>query len=585
MPLSTFSGTLGIKRAAHLLRRATFGASKEIIDTFSDLTVAQAVAILFPSSLPDAEPPIDPVIGQEWLTATDSETGSSDSKRQEYFKGWLLGQMLSIGVPEEFQLGYSVREKIVFFMHTHFTTMQSKVDNSKHLYYQNALFRYFAFDAEKDTEVNFSTLTKKLCIDNAMLIFLDGRLNVKGSPNENFARELFELYVIGKGYEDGLPPDLSPGDYLNFTEQDVQAAARVLSGWDADRILDNIDPDTMLPRGKVRGGTIASSHDNDPKQFSFRLGNHVIEPNSDLLDASGSATEESAIDEIGQLIDLLYAQEETARYICRKIYRFFVYSHISPTVETEVIQEMAHTFKASGFKIQPVLEELFQSQHFYEASSGVEDDHFGGVIKSPLDLVMGTLRFFEVQLPDYIQDTEEFYETTGSLVKLLEGQGLTFYEPIEVAGYPSYHQFPAFSRNWISTNYLTRRYDFIRYILSMMNKEEAGHITVDILAYVRNNIPDAIASNAKQLIITLAKYLLPLSDNLTFDRDNDENAELTAERLNYFLHAFLYARNIDVDPEGTWTLRWVNNYDTDVLQGQLQSLFNALLQTPEYQLM
>lgn len=585
--LSTFSGNLGIKRAAHLLRRATFGASKETIDAFSNLTVAQAMSILFPPSLPDAEAPIDPAIGQEWITAmeSDDDNGSSDSKRQEYFKGWLLGQMLSLGMPADIQLGYALREKIVFFMHTHFTTMQSKVDNSRHLYYQNELFRYFAFDANKTLEVNFSTLTKKLCIDNAMLIFLDGRLNMKGSPNENFARELFELFVIGKGYEDGLPPDLEAGDYLNFTEQDVQAAARVLSGWDADKALDNIDPDTMLPRGKVRGGTVANAHDNDPKQFSFRMGNHVIAPDPALLDDSGRATEASAIDEIGQLIDLLYAQEETARYICRKIYRFFVYSHISPTVETEIIQEMANTFKANGFKIQPVLEELFQSQHFYEASTGVEDDHFGGVIKSPLDLIMGTLLFFEVQLPDYTQDPSGFYETTDNILKLLEGQGLSFYEPIEVAGYPAYHQFPAFSRNWISTNYLTRRYDFIRYILSMVNKEEPGQITVDILAYVRNNIPSEVASDARELIMILVKYLLPMSDNLTFDRENDENAELTAERLNYFLHAFLYARNIDVDPESTWTLRWVNNYDTDVLQGQLQSLFNALLQTPEYQLM
>lgn len=587
MPLSIFSGTLGIKRAAHLLRRATFGASKETIDAFSNLTVSQAMSILFPSSLPDASPPVDPAIGQEWLTALDSDDdiNSSDSIRQEYFKGWLLGQMLSLGVPEEQQLAYALREKVVFFMHTHFTTMQSKVDNSRHLYYQNELFRRFAFDGNQEPEVNFSTLTKKLCVDNAMLIFLDGRLNMKGSPNENFARELFELFVIGKGYEDGLPPDLDAGDYLNFTEQDVQAAARVLSGWDADGALGNIDPDTMLPRGKVRGGAVATAHDNDPKQFSFRLANHVIAPDPALLDDSGRPTEASALDEVGQLIDLLYAQDETARYICRKIYRFFVYSHISPAVETEVIQEMANVFKANGFKIQPVLEALFQSQHFYEASLGVEDDHFGGVIKSPLDLVMGTLIFFEVPLPDYANDPTGFYEATDRIIRLLELQGLTFYEPIEVAGYPAYHQFPAFSRNWISTNYLTRRYDFIRYILSMVNKEEPGEIGVDILAYVRSHIPHAVASDARELIIILVKYLFPMSDNLTFDRENDENAELTAERLNYFLHAFLYARNIDVDPESTWTLRWENNYDPDVLQGQLQSLFNALLQSPEYQLM
>lgn len=585
MPLATFSGSLGSKRAAHLLRRASFGASKQAIDTFSGLTAAEAVARLFPPTLPDAPLPIDPVINQEWITIPDNDDGSSDAARQEYFKGWLLGQMLSVGVPDGQKLSYAVREKIVFFMHTHFTTMQSKVDNSKHLYFQNALFRYFALDANSEPEVNFCTLTKKICVDNAMLIFLDGRLNVKGSPNENFARELFELFVIGKGFEGTIPPDLEAGDYLYFTEQDVQAAARVLSGWDADKTCENIDPDTLLPRGKVRGGSIASSHDNDLKQFSSRLDNNIIAADPDLLDDAGRPTEESALDEVNQLIDLLYAQEETARYICRKIYRYFVYSHISATVEEEVIKVMAHTFKTNNFKIQPVLEDLFMSKHFYEATDIIADDNFGSVIKSPLDLIVGTLWFFDVKLPDYTADLTLFYATTNKLIKMMEDQGLTFYEPIEVAGYPAYHQFPAFSRNWISTNYLTRRYNFIRKIFSLSNMEAPEEVYIDLLAYVKSNIPDAVASNAKELIITLAKYLLPLSENLTFDKDNDDQAELTAERLHYFLHAFLYARDIDADPEATWTLRWTGGYDDDARLGQLQHLFNAMLQSPEYQLM
>ncbi len=585
MPLSTFSGTLGYKRAAHLLRRATFGATKETIDTFAGMSAAEAVSRLFPTSLPDPVLPIDPATGTEWISTPVTDANSDENQLQAYFNGWLLAQMMAIGIDENQKLAYTVREKVAFFMHTHFTTMQTKVNNSKHIYFQNALFRQFAFDKDKDSMVNFAELTKKLCVDNAMLIFLDGKLNVKGSPNENFARELFELYVIGKGLEGTIPPDLGQGDYLNYTEQDIQAAAEVLSGWDADKTFANIDSDTLLPRGVVRGGSIASSHDNDVKQFSARLGNGIIQPDPALLDPSGRPTEASALDEISQLIDLLYSKEETARYICRKIYRYYAYYNIPQELDNTIISEMAATFTASGFKIQPVLEELFKSNHFYEADSGVTDDSYGGIIKSPLDLVLGTIKFFNIQVPDYITNTTTFYETSNDLLKKMEAQGMEFYEPIEVAGYPPYHQYPAFNRNWISTNYLTRRYEFIRKSMSMMNMDEPGAIYIDILTFVKTNVPDAIAADAKLLIMHLAKYLLPLADNLTFDAAADGNADITTERLNYFLQAFLYNPQLDIDPEAAWTERYTHNYDSEVRQRQLENLLNAMLQSPEYQLM
>lgn len=584
MPLPQFSGVLGEKRASHLLRRASFGPTKQQIDSFSAMTVSEAVSRLFPGTLPDASPPVDPATGEEWVSGPVTDTNSSEDTLQEYFKGWLIGQMVSVGVPENQKLAYSVREKITFFMHTHFTTMQSKVNNSKHLYFQNVLFRRFALDGEGTPNINFRTLTKKICVDNAMLIFLDGKLNVKGSPNENFARELFELYVIGKGLAGTIPPDLEAGDYLYYSEQDIQAAARVLSGWEVTGAFDQIDPDTGIPRGKVRGGTTASAHDNDPKQFSGRMAHTLIQPDPLLVSEEGEATRESALDEISQLIDMLYAQEETARYICRKLYRFFVYYHIPQSLEDTVISELADTFRANNFKIQPVLEEIFRSQHFYEGAGGVVDDSFGGIIKSPLDLAVGTLRFFEVPLPDPAANLPGFYKATGDLIKMMRSQGEDFYEPVEVAGYPAYHQFPAFNRNWISTNYLTRRYDFIRKTLSSMNMDpDALH--VDILAFINNNFPDAIASNARQLIITLVKYLFPLSGNLTFDPDAEGNAGLTAERLHYFLQAFLFNPKLDIDPEAAWTLRYTHDYDREVRQRQLESLLNAMLQSPEYQLM
>src|SRR3989337_307676 len=122
MPLTEFSGTLGIKRAAHLLRRSTFGANKPQIDSFALLTPAQAIDQLFRQTLPDPILPIDPLTGQEWVLSGTTKANSPDGDLQKYFKRWFIGQMLSSGIDPAVSLAYSTREKVVFFLHTHFTT-------------------------------------------------------------------------------------------------------------------------------------------------------------------------------------------------------------------------------------------------------------------------------------------------------------------------------------------------------------------------------------------------------------------------------------------------------------------------------
>ncbi|MBY0432866.1 MAG: DUF1800 domain-containing protein, partial [Cyclobacteriaceae bacterium] len=279
MPLPSLSGTLGPKRAAHLLHRATFGPTKAQIDSFAGLTAAQAVAQLFQQPLPTPLAPIDPKTNKEWVVSGTTDANSGDGDLQEFFKGWMLAQMIGQGVPAGQSIPYAVREKVIFFFHTVLTTIQSKVDNSRSLYFQHQLFRLFAFDKTAGIKFNFKELTKKICVDNAMLRLLDGNLNVKGAPQENYARELHELYSIGRGLEGTLPPVTDPGDYFLFREKDVQEAAKVLSGWDIDTTFKNIDLDTNLPRGVVRGSkTNASGHDNSVKQFSDRFNNATIQP-------------------------------------------------------------------------------------------------------------------------------------------------------------------------------------------------------------------------------------------------------------------------------------------------------------------
>lgn len=580
MPLPEFSGSLGLKRAAHLLRRATFGATKQQIDAFASLTPAQAITSLFRQALPDPVLPIDPKTGQEWVLSGVTDANSDGGELEEYFKRWFIGQMMSASIAPALSLAYSAREKLVFFFHTHFTTITSKVANSRSLYFQNQLFRLFALDAlNADPDINFKTLTVKASVDNAMLRLLDGNLNVKGSVNENYGRELLELYSLGRGLEGTLPPITQQGDYILYTEQDVQAAARVLSGWDIDDTFSIIDVDTNLPRGSVKGSvTNASSHDNDPKQFSARFNNAIVQADPLLLNG-GNPTEASALDELQQLIDLIYAKPETTKNICWRIYRFFVYAPHTPTdslaIDRPIITEMANTFIANNYKIQPVIENLLRSQHFYEAGAGtVTDDNFGGIIKSPLDLALQTLRFFQVPIPDMATAPTDFYDATGEIISNVYNQAMSFYEPYDVAGYEAYHQFPIYHRFWITPNTLANRYSFIR---SIITAAEQGMFKVNVYDFVKNNIPNGIAVDARLLVIELAKYLLPVTDNLTFDDAADDISGLTAKRITYFKERFLQTFD-----EAYWTTRW--NEGAGDLRDQLEFLFNALMQSPEYQL-
>ncbi len=603
MPLQELNQPLGSKRALHLLRRSTFGFTKQDVDnTFASLTPQQATALLFRQTLPDPAPLFNPATNLEWKLPVPVQYAPEqmDGDMQEAFKKWFIGQMLSSGVPANIKLAYSAREKIVYFLHTHFTTIQEKVGNSLSLYFQNRLYRMFALDDMPPPIVspppatplvlNFKNLTVKVSVDNAMIALLDGNQNVKGSPNENYARELFELYSIGRGLEidtyfDSFPAATDAGDYYIYKESDVQAAANVLSGWTTDSDLENggfttLDVETQLPRGTVRGSALnASAHDNEPKVFSNRMPGTV--QSDPLLLNNGNATEESALDEIRQLVDLLYAQEETAKHICRKLYRFFVYHEITTAIDTTIIQEMANTFRNAGFKLQPVIENLLRSEHFYEAAPGVTDDAFGGIIKSPLELVVDTAGFFQLPVPNQTTDRASFYAFTGEILSAIDNQGMKFFQPFDVAGYEAYHQFPIFHRSWINVNYLTNRYDFIRTIVNPMSD---SLLKIDVYQFVKDNIPDAIAADAKLLVIELCEYFLPVSSGLTFDTLADAGADITAERLNYFLETFLS----DIDPvdvrETRWTERWTTGNGIGTAIEQLRLLFNALLQSPEYQL-
>jgi uncharacterized protein (DUF1800 family) len=534
------NSALGHKNAAHLLRRLTFGPPRAAIDLYATYTINQALDVLL-ADHDSAPPPKDIMTGNSWVNPGPTSENSSEQDLMHMTFAWWFNLMRTSH--------NSITDKMAWFFHTHFTTISSRINRGTAIYYQIKLFRYYALG-------NFRELSKKICYDNAMLVHLDGRLNDVGRPNENFAREFFELYTIGKGEQAG------PDDYSTFTEQDVIEASRVLSGYNVDWDYSNVDPDTEVAMGILRGnGNVATNHDSGPKQFSERFQNTIIQPN-EMIGEKASKT--AALDELDQFVNMIFAQEESARYICRKLYRYFVYYDVTEEVENDIIGPLAQTFITNDYELRPVLEQLFRSTHFFDSDNATEtDDNRGGIIKSPLEVVAGALRFFDLQIPEENSDLAGFYEANYDLLNKIREQGLDFYEPFEVAGYTAYHQSPAFNRNWITANNLARRYQISTDLLLGVKDENDNTLyQLYILSYCQN---EGIDLNSPQAIVTyFVDYMLP--------------EQITQERFDYFKSALL----IDVDEEN-WVSTIIDGEDFQVVF-HLENLINALMQSPEYQL-
>jgi uncharacterized protein (DUF1800 family) len=553
MPLDNFTGQLGKRNAAHLLRRATFGPTPGDIANFATMTVSEAMDILF-QEVPDPQPPVDPVTGTTWLNPAATGSNSPQEDLIDFFMAWHLEQMRNSGT--------SVKERLVWFLHTHLPVRRSVVPQSEYLYYQNALFRFYAMGS-------FKTLFRKIVVDNAMMIFIDNATNDVISPNENFAREMFELYSIGRGAQ------IAPGNYSHYTEDDIKAATRVLTGWEVTDQFDHFDQETGLPTARLKttlsGATeIANRHDKDPKHFSPLFQNRIIQP-SELYD--GYATPEAAEAELDELIEMIFDQDETSRFITRKIYRFFVYYEITPEVESQVIQPLATDFRNSDFNLEVLVRNLLSSKHFFDTDNiPVDDNNQGALIKSPLEIIIGLCRMFEVQFPAAVSTLYQTVYQEG-LLPIMENQGLPFFEPYDVAGFEAYFQFPNFNRNWITPYSLAYRYQFSVQITQGINaNNDALNLQFNFLDWIENggNISDP--SIAETLIDELSELLFPFP--------------LSAERRDYFILTILLD---GLYPASYWTTRW-NAYKSSPgpnkaeIEGMLENLFHGLIQSPEYQL-
>jgi len=519
--IERYAGAWGFDQIAHLLRRTMFGARKQDIDALNGLSMDAAVAMLLadapaPPAPPDYNANTDP---STWTT--DSFNSSKDGLYFTYTLSWWIGLMLKQDI--------SVREKMTLFWHNHFVSTNLSVKDARYMYRQNVLFRQFALG-------NVRELTRQVTLDPAMLRYLNGATNKKGSPNENYARELQELFTIGKG------PEISPGNYTNYTEDDIKAAARVLTGWSDDS-------------KKIAAKFTASSHDTTDKQFSPAYGNHIVQ---------GQSGEDGARSELDDLLGMIFDQAATARYICRKLYRWFVYYEIDQATETSVIEPLAEILRTNAFEIRPVLDALFKSAHFHDPANR------GCLIKTPLDLVIGAIRFYTIPniVPPELNKSNWAWRTLRRTAATMQ---MDLMNHPNVAGWPEYWQEPTYHELWINADTLQKRIKFTDDLtVNGFQLDEAyGKEYIDPLE-VESLVSDP--SDPDIIIDEMARLLFPIAIT------DAQKRSLKAVLLPGL-------------PDYEWAIEW-SDYKNDAtdegkcksVSDKLRALLNTMHRMAEYQL-
>ena len=378
--LAPYTTPLDEVRAAHLYRRLGFSASIQTLNAAIGQTADTLVDNLVDQALAAA-----PIPAPTWADWTNADYPDDDD---------LAGQ-LRRAQREEFAIAYGnalldndLRDRLSFFWHNHFVTEIDVYDCNSFLYYYiNCL--------QRNALGNFKTFVSEIGLTSAMLYYLDGVRNRGNNPNENYARELYELFTLGEGN--------------NYTEEDIIETAKALSGY--------------TERGE-EGCT----------QVTFNAEDFNTE-NKTIFGQTGNW----GYDDVH---DILFNERpnEIGWFICKKLYEYFVHPDSTGDdgngIAPQIIDGLAQTFVANNFELAPVLRQLFKSQHFFD------DTAIGVIIKSPFDLY---LHLYKETGFTYDDDTVINIVDASSMI------GQTMFDPFDVAGWQR-------DRQWINTNFIIGRW-------------------------------------------------------------------------------------------------------------------------------
>lgn len=385
----------------HLYRRAGFGATYgEIRNAQKMLPAAMVEALLSDSVIADNAIPAPPAHSELWLNKKPyfgSDLTLTQAQQNNYAYATLA--MRRQWLTAMAQPATMLREKMTLFWMNHFVIEEQKVYFPQMIYHYLDYFRRHPWG-------NFKQMVKDVTISPAMLVYLDGASSGPQHPNENYARELMELFTLGVTDKNGNP---------HYTEDDIKEVAKALTGYTIDYTASepNVLPATYLIA--LHNSTLKSPFGAPRKNYGLASSNVVQD----------------------DVIDLLFTMkgDDVAWYLCSKLYQYFVYHDISGADERAVIDQMAATLKANNWELKPVLSQLFKSQHFFD------NGNIGAEIKSPMEFVVTMLRQFDIQMTDL---------QAGSLYYYAAALGQILLDPPNVKGWPG-------DRTWISTTTLPYR--------------------------------------------------------------------------------------------------------------------------------
>jgi len=397
----------GDRLLGHLLRRAGFGASSAELAAYSSLSYSQAVDRLVNyEQIPDT---VDSNIGKPGFVGTTSRGAFSPNTVADDARQRWLFRMVHSDRP--------LQEKMTLFWHNYFATGLSKVTgqvknpNGTRLMAAKALEdparQRGQIELLRDGAVgSFRDLLVAVAQDPAMLIWLDGDTNTKAKPQENFGRELMELFTRGVGY---------------YAEDDVYAAARVFTGW-------NLKPgDNNDSSSSYSFVYNANQHETSTKTFSFPI---YSDGSRTIPSRAASAGMQDGID----LINALSMHPETARRLATKLYGFFVSETAPP--DPNLINDLATTYLQNGTVIKPVLQRLFTSPQFQDPSI------FFTRYAWPVEFVARSLK-----------ETGWSGFSVGTALTPLTSMGQELLEPPDVAGW-------SLGQTWFSTGAMLARMNF-----------------------------------------------------------------------------------------------------------------------------
>lgn len=457
--LDEFSSPLTRKEALHLLRRLTFHPTPEQVDEIVGKTASEAFEKIMGSGNEPAPSPSASM--QSWLTTLEENPldglpneirGQIEGRQKAHyaeFINWWLNQMKSTSFPEI--------EKFTLFLSTiwciEFTYDTLALIPAPLLYKNNVTLR-------KNRLASYKSIATDMSLDGAMIMYQSLFYSTKAVPNENYMRELMELFTMGIG-------DLETGA-TNYTEADIREGAKALTGW---RTVAYLGQEGAPANRPFETFFMKTQHDTGSKKL-FQFG--TISPITDDENTEDLVKQK----EVEGLIDILFAERgaSIARFICDKIVRFFCYSSTSANNKT-IVNELAAYMQDNNYELRKVYKKLFTSNFFFSS------EFYGCQIKTPPEFVLGLQKMFSVDL-----DMMQAGKTRTSMNALEQ----VLYDPPNVGSWKAY-------RTWVNTNTFPLRIKFAKEFLTLID----DIVLIGFLKKFQNY------SDIDILVNTLTSYFLP----------------------------------------------------------------------------